>query len=225
MKRVIVLRPEPGASATVERARARGLEALALPLFELRPVDWSPPETTGLDGLLLTSANAVRCGGEALRALRGIPVYAVGAATANAARKAGFDVASVGEAGVERLLDSIDPNLRLLHLAGAHRKCAPDTRQTIERLTVYDSSALDNVSLDDTANGVALIHSPRAGQRFAELAKPARVDTSSITIAAISREAGEATGTGWREVAVAVSPTDEALLALTERLCNTRPST
>ena len=33
MKRVLVLRPEPGASATVERARALGLDAVAVPLF------------------------------------------------------------------------------------------------------------------------------------------------------------------------------------------------
>ena len=45
-----------------------------------------------------------------LNELRGLPVYAVGTATAEAARDAGFDIASVGEAGVERLLGSIEPD-------------------------------------------------------------------------------------------------------------------
>ena len=38
MRRVLVLRPEPGASATVERARERGLDAIAAPLFEIEPI-------------------------------------------------------------------------------------------------------------------------------------------------------------------------------------------
>jgi uroporphyrinogen-III synthase len=38
--------------------------------------------------------------------------------TAQAARDAGFGVASAGEAGVDRLLDSLEPDLKLLHLCG-----------------------------------------------------------------------------------------------------------
>ena len=103
MSRVLVLRPEPGASATVEGARRRGLDAVAVPLFSIDPVAWDPPEAA-FDGLLLTSANAVRCGGEKLQSLRGLPAYTVGEATAEAAREAGFDIAD--EAGVG--LDAAD---------------------------------------------------------------------------------------------------------------------
>ena len=102
MTRVLVLRPEPGASATVERARQRGLDALAIPLFEIEPVSWKAPDAASFDGLLITSANAMRSAGEQLLELRGLPVYAVGPATADAAREAGFDVASSGDAGAER---------------------------------------------------------------------------------------------------------------------------
>jgi uroporphyrinogen-III synthase len=119
MRRVLVLRPEPGASTTARRARERGLDPIALPLFEVEPVDWQAAEASGFDGLLITSANAVRHAGEGLHALRGLPVYAVGSATAEIARDAGFDVASAGDSGVERLLGSIEPELKLLHLAGS----------------------------------------------------------------------------------------------------------
>ncbi|HUP66659.1 MAG TPA: uroporphyrinogen-III synthase, partial [Sphingomicrobium sp.] len=105
MTRLLILRPEPGASATVDRARKRGLEALAIPLFAIERVHWEVPE--GFDGVLLTSANAVREGGEQLQSLRGLPAYAVGEATAQAAREAGFDIAAIGDSGVERLLDSV----------------------------------------------------------------------------------------------------------------------
>ena len=44
MTRIVVLRPEPGASATVARAEAAGLEAVSIPLFEAVPVDWAIPD-------------------------------------------------------------------------------------------------------------------------------------------------------------------------------------
>jgi len=222
MRRVLVLRPEPGASATVRRARERGLDALAIPLFEVEPVAWEVPEAAGFDGILLTSANAVRHGGESLSELRGLPVYAVGATTAEAARVAGFDIASTGDAGVERLLGSIDAGLKLLHPAGEHRQLPAGARQQIHSVTVYRSNAKEGVDLGDSKDCVALIHSPRAGRRFAELVNEA--DKSSIAIAAISREAGEGAGTGWAAVAAAEEPNDEALLALAERLCNKAPA-
>ena len=40
MKRVLVLRPEPGASETVQRAKAKGLDAEASPLFVVEPIEW-----------------------------------------------------------------------------------------------------------------------------------------------------------------------------------------
>src|SRR3954453_8450379 len=119
MRRVLVLRPEPGATATVEKARALGLRAAAIPLFTIEPVQWEAADAGSFDGLLLTSANAVTFGGEALHSLRALKVYAVGEATAEAARDAGFDIAASGDAGVDRLLGSIEPDLRLLHLCGA----------------------------------------------------------------------------------------------------------
>ena len=112
MKRILVLRPEPGASATVKRARERGLDAIAIPLFEVEPIAWEVPEVASYDALLLTSANAVRHGGEGLQELRALPVHAVGEATAEAAREAGFCIASTGDADVERLLGSIEPQCR-----------------------------------------------------------------------------------------------------------------
>src|SRR3954454_22152380 len=118
MMRVLILRAEPGASATMQRARERGLDGIAMPLFEVEALDWQAPEPSGFDGLLLTSANAVLHGGEQLRSLRGLKVYAVGEATAEAAREAGFDVEATGKSGIDRLLGSIDADLNLLHPCG-----------------------------------------------------------------------------------------------------------
>jgi uroporphyrinogen-III synthase len=219
MARLLVLRPEPGASATVEKARERGLEAVAIPLFEIEPVGWQAPEPGGFDGLLLTSANAVRCAGNQVEELRGLKVYAVGAASAQAAREAGFDIASTGKAGVDRFLGSIEPDLKLLHLCGEDRHESQEVRQAITRVTTYRSRQKELPKLVLKPDDIALIHSPRSGRRFAELVS----DHGIIAIAAISTAAAEAAGEGWKSVAVAEEPSDEALLALAARLCNNPP--
>jgi uroporphyrinogen-III synthase len=219
MSRVLVLRPEPGASATVERARRRGLDAVAVPLFTIDAIAWDAPEAASFDGLLLTSANAVRYGGEQLKSLRGLPAYAVGEATAEAAREAGFGIAASGEAGIDRLLGSIDGDLKLLHLCGEDRRPPVGAHQYIAPMAVYRAKAIANPELGDIAGCVALIHSPRAGRRFAELV----ADRSAVASAAISAAAAEAVGSGWKAIEIAGTPTDEALLALAERLCNNLP--
>ena len=216
MTRLLVLRPEPGASATVDRARAVGLDAIPAPLFEIEPVEWEPPEAGSFDGVLLTSANAIRVGGERLKELRGLKAYVVGGATAAEAREVGFDVAATGDSGVDRLLGSIDADLKLLHLCGADRRKPLDARQKITPVVVYRATPIESPDLSHAPGSVALIHSPRAGRRFAELAN----DRSSIAVAAISRAAADAVGAGWKSVEVADQPSDEALLALAARLCN-----
>ncbi len=213
MAQVLVLRPEPGASATVARARSMGLDAVSRPLFEVQPVAWEVPELTAFDGLLLTSANAVRHGGEQLERLRGLKVYAVGDATGRAAREAGFDVAATGDAGVERLLASIEPDLRLLHLCGADHRDAGSELQTIVPILSYRAERVDVGKLPNA--DVVMVHSPRAGARLAQVAH----DRSSMAVAAISQAAAEAVGGGWQAVEVADAPTDDALLALAARLC------
>jgi uroporphyrinogen-III synthase len=218
MRLVLVLRPEPGAAATLERARKLGLNSIAVPLFEVEPVEWEVPDPSVYDALLLTSANVVRHGGEGLQALRGLQAYAVGDATARAAREAGFDVASIGGGGVDDLLRSVDPTLKLLHLCAEDRTRA-DTPQPITQVVVYRSRELADAG-SIPADCAALIHSPRAARRFAELVQ----DRSGIAIAAISPQAAEAVGGGWEAVQTAEVPTDDALLALVARLCNKSPS-
>jgi uroporphyrinogen-III synthase len=220
MKRLLVLRPEPGASRTVERARRRGLEAAALPLFEIQPVIWDVPDASKFDALLLTSANAVRHGGAGLSQLRHLPVHAVGTATADAAHSAGFTIASAGDGGVDALLASLEPDRRLLHLCGEHRSMPANATREITSVIVYRSEEGPAPDVSMAENAVALVHSPRAGRRFAELFDKAGVERCAITIAAISHAAVEAAGGGWAWIEAAEAPNDDALLALAERLCN-----
>ena len=122
MRRLFILRPQPAAGRSVETAASMGLDALAIPLFTLEPVEWAVHDCGDFDALLLTSANAVNLAGTGIEQLRSLPVHAVGAATALAAEVAGFGLASRGQSGVDDLLGSIAPGTRLLHLCGEDRR-------------------------------------------------------------------------------------------------------
>lgn len=221
----MILRPEPGASATVARARTMGLEAVAMPLFEVEPVEWAVPDPAGFDALLLTSANAVRHGGPGLAGLRALPVYAVGEATAAAAREAGFEIAASGEGGVERLLGSVPAGVRLLHPCGEHR-IEPQAAQAITALPVYRAAELPAPErLREIEGQTVAVHSPRAARRLAELAGDGAIDRSTVRIAAISEAAAAAAGPNWEKCEAADAPDEAALLALAARLCDNRPET
>jgi uroporphyrinogen-III synthase len=216
---LLVLRPEPGASATLAAARAMGLEAIVAPLFRVRPLDWTLPDVPP-EAVLLTSANAVRHGGTRLATLTHLPTYAVGAATAEAARQAGFDRIVTGDGDAEAILALArrDGIRALTHLAGRkHRDVVPhDIR--IDRRIVYAADPVESLPVAARAalpGAVALLHSPRAARLFARLADPA-----GIAIAAISPATLAAAGPGWRRAEAAAQPTDASLLAVAAKLCN-----
>jgi uroporphyrinogen-III synthase len=218
MRRLFVFRPEPAASRTVEKANAMGLETRAIPLFELEAIDWALPDAGRFDAILLTSANAVDLAGEKLERLRALPVHAVGEASAVAACVAGFGVATVGNGGINELLALIEPEQRLLHLCGEDRRGPREARQPIEVVPVFRAKSIEVSGLSEELRGqVAVLHSPRAAQRLADLVQgDAR---STVRVAAISQATAEAAGVGWEDVRSAETPSDTVLLALAARLC------
>lgn len=219
MRPLVVLRPEPGATATCEAARNAGLRAISMPLFHVEAVEWTAPEPHQFDALLLTSANALQHGGSELAKLRDLPAHAVGEATATAARNHGFAIGVVGSDGVDSLLDQLDPALRLLHVCGEHRRQPTAPRQSLTQIPVYRAPALPPPeNLDAIAGAVVAVHSPRAGKRLAQIT--ASLERSRTSIVAISGDAAEAAGRGWKRVEVASEPSDPALLALAAQLCN-----
>lgn len=214
MRRLLLLRPEPGLTASMERARGLGVDVIACPLFQVEPLDWNAPDPDSYDALLLTSANAVLHAGPRLARFTNLPVHAVGQATAAAARDAGFAVQTAGAGNLEVLLAKIPPSLRLLHLAGEDHRNVNDAR--IDRRIVYRAGAIADPGLPPLNGLVIAVHSPRAGARLAELGS----ERSSTTIAAISDAAAAECGAGWEEIAVSAEPSDKSLLALAASLCH-----
>ena len=216
MRRLLLIRPEPGLSESAARASGLGLDVVTRPLFRIEPVEWKAPDPSLYDALLLTSANAVRQAGPALAGFRGLPAYAIGAATAEAAHAAGLRLAGVGRNDIEELLTEIHGSPRLLHLAGEHRR-EPETAHSIDRVTVYLSAMIDDPDLPPLGGLVAAVHSPRAAARLAGLA----TSRDRTAIAAISGAAADACGPGWERVEVAARPDDMSLLAVAAMLCHT----
>ena len=208
--RVLIVRPAPGNAATADAVAAMGLEPVVVPLFEVVPLTWKMPDPAGFDAVVMTSANAARLGGAGLAQFTQLPLFAVGEATGAAARGAGFADVQVGDGDAADL----GPHLsgRILHLTGSdHRLIPTDAKVTV--VPVYESRPLAPCA--PLSAGIVLIHSPRAGIRFAEL-KPDRADTHII---AISPAAARACGTGWAAVHIAERPREHAMLECLARVC------
>ncbi|WP_188643875.1 uroporphyrinogen-III synthase [Tsuneonella deserti] len=222
---LLVLRPEPGLAQTLALATTMGLRALGAPLFEIEPVPWTAPAAETFDGILAGSANAFRHGGSSLASLAKLPVHAVGQRTADAARTAGFTVATAGATNLQRVLDQLAPPLRLLRLAGEKRVMleAPQGIE-IEERALYRARPLAlgheaaDLLLDDA---IALLHSGEAARHFAQECARLGIDRAGVAIAALAPRIAEAAGTGWREVATAQEPSDRALLVMAADMCQT----
>jgi uroporphyrinogen-III synthase len=221
---LIIVRPEPGASATAARAAALGLAGIIAPLFAAEPRAWTPPKLAGLDALLVTSANAVRLAGPQLAALAALPVHAVGEASADAARAAGLTVAHIGDGGAQPLVDALVARgaRALLWLTGTERTALASGPARITPIITYAMPALPPPPAWGRAiaePGLLLLHSARAAARASALAGAAR---NHLIALAISGPVAAAVGTGWKQVVVASSPDDAAMLALAAKLCQTK---
>ncbi len=221
---LIVIRPEPGCSASVAMARELGLDVRGYPLFEVRGRSWAAPLASDFDALLLGSANALRHGGPGLAALKGLPVHAVGETTAQAAREMGFTIASTGAGGLQAVLDSLpQAHRRLLRLAGDERVQLnlPRGVSLDERVTYASVAVAMPPELIELLRSPAIVavHSAEAVRHLTAECVRHAIRRAPLRIAALGPRVVQAAGPGWGEVAAASLPNDKALLALARQMC------
>jgi len=223
--RVWVSRAEPGASATAGRLRALGHEPIVAPLLRVRFLD---PEVdlAGVGAVAFTSRNGVE-GFTRLVPWRGAPVFAVGDATAEAARAAGFTEVASADGDVVALTRliaqtwaGVQPPSLVLHpsaaepagdLAGALAASGVKVRS----LPVYETLAAEALpeAVAHAQPDAVLIHSPKAGRVAARLIDPARA--AGMTAFALSPACAQPLrGCGFREIRSAEFPNEAALLKL-----------
>ena len=138
--RILITRPEPDAAALGAALATKGIDSLIEPMLSIRPVAGATIELTDIQGLLFTSANGIRAfasltPAQSLTPARQLPVFAVGDATAAAARTAGFETVSAADGDVTGLAEMVrrrvDPAAGgLLHIAGS--AVAGDLSGTLE---------------------------------------------------------------------------------------------
>lgn len=202
------------------RARRLGLDAHAIPLFSVKADDWRAPDPDSYDAVMMTSANAARHGGAMLGRYHRLPLYAVGGATADAARVTGFSDIRAGDGDGQALIGRMaaDGIARALHFVGDHPTPLDPAGVVIDTVSVYRTSPLEPAGLDALVASapVALLHSGRAAARFAGLVG----ERAGVSVVAISAAVAAAAGPGWRDVRVAAVPDDAAMLAIAATLCH-----
>jgi uroporphyrinogen-III synthase len=221
---LVIIRPEPGNETSTTAARAAGLDARGFPLFEVVAKSWEAVPPQGYDALLIGSAQVFLHGGRGLAALRNVPVYAVGEATAAAARSAGFTVTRTGAGSLQTLLGERDPqHRRLLRLVGQERIALTlPAGVSIEERVVYASQPRPLPSELEALlrqPAIVLLHSAEAAHHLTAECVRLGIRRAPLRLAALSQRIAAAAGDGWGEVAAAAHPEDKALLALARQMC------
>lgn len=234
--RLLLTRPLADAEPLARTLAARGHEVVLCPLMRIRHLPSACLDATDVQAFLLTSANGARALGERIAAapeLAALPAFAVGAATARAARAAGLarvesadgDVAALASLAAARLAPE---NGVLLHVAG--RRVAGDLAGVlgrrgfqVRRAVLYDAAAADVLPAAGLAalrrGGIdaALFYSPRSAATFVRLLTAAGAAESCRRVDALclSPAVAEALrGLAWRRLRIARRPQQAALLAL-----------
>ncbi|BCM22391.1 uroporphyrinogen-III synthase [Mesorhizobium sp. J8] len=232
MVRVLVTRPEPGASRAARRLEALGFQPVVLPLTETSAL----PVEAGIGGdavaVAVTSANAVRHAPKPLvAALAGLPCRAVGKRTAEACRAAGFLAVTEGPGDAQALADGIARDLAgktIVYLCGRVRFPVFEQRLRaagvhVQAIESYDTTAIDPGDADVVARlsgrpiDAALLYSAKASAALVGLmARPTLRHLFERTqfLALSARVAEPMERVAGSRIRVASQPEEEALLAL-----------
>lgn len=234
--RLLVTRPEEDAQATAALLASRGHEAVVEPLVAIKIVPGPNLDLRGVQALLVTSANGVRAF-VARDGRRDLPVFAVGDASARAARAAGFARVESAAGDVVALANLVERRLKpeagdLVHVAGS--TVAGDLAGMLgsagfrcRREVLYEQAKADSLSADTERllrtsglDGV-LLFSPRTGATFAVLLERLGLvhATGRMVAFCLSPAVAEKIShLQWKGIRVAVEPTQDALLAEVEAL-------
>ena len=228
--RVLVTRPEADAASIAAELAARGDTAVIEPLLAILAKPDAAVELAGVQAFALTSANGARVLAQRT-ARRDLPVFAVGDATAAAARAAGF--AAVESAGGDvvalagLIASRLDPAVGAIFHAAA-RQVAGDLKGrleaagfTVRRVVLYEAvpsaafSGATAAALREGRIDAALFFSPRTGRTFVRLLAESRLTATCDRMTAVCLSAAvaeEVKRLPWHALHIAAQPTQAALL-------------
>ncbi|MEO8811689.1 MAG: uroporphyrinogen-III synthase [Caulobacteraceae bacterium] len=219
-RRVWITRALPAADATASRVAALGFAPVVAPLLEVRDLPGAI-DLTGVGALAFTSGAGVRafvarCGD------RRRPVFAVGAATADVARVAGFArvIRADGDVGaLARTIVAATPRLSGVVLHPRAAEPAGDLVGDLlgagiaARATALYETIPTRIRMDISRLAAALVHSPKAARLVADRLR--RTPAPALWLLCLSPAVAEplVAAAGGR-LAVAALPNEDALLSL-----------
>ncbi len=229
---VLITRPRADAEALAQALEARGHGVLIAPVLTIEPIRQADPDFSGVQALVLTSANAV----PALAGTDpGRPVFVVGDTTARAARAAGCgDVrAAAGDAAglAQLIIGQCRPEAGpLLHLAGTEvrpglAEALAAAGFALRREAVYRAVAASSLpapvieAIRRRAVDAVLLFSTRSATIFVDLITRHGLADRFGRTEAICLSAAVAAPCGrlnWARLRVAVQPTVEMILGQLE---------
>ncbi len=229
--RLLLTRPEADAARLRQDLQRMGFSVDSAPMLTIQPLPLAADlALQDVAGLLITSANGLRALAAAT-ARRDLPVYAVGEASARAARQAGFAQVLAAGGDVFSLADLVRRAVPrqagpLFHAAG--ETLAGDLKAmleadgfTVRRETLYRAVPVASFPLQvaenlskSSYNGV-LFFSPRTASGFATLAAPgfAAALSQAAAFCLSAAVAERLAGLPWRRLCIAAEPSEAALLA------------
>jgi uroporphyrinogen-III synthase len=227
---VINTRPSLDADSFSWAIRAAGAKVILSPVLDIRFRDGAATVEPG-ESLAFTSANGVRAFAR-VNADRDLRVFAVGAATAEEARRAGFCDVSAADGDVASLAGLIakakGPS-KILHLAGSDRAgdlvaALAESGVSARRLVLYEatpipclSDAARNALADKPQNCAVGLFSPRSAALFLMQCANSSVEKqlSRAKLFAFSDAVAAAATPGrWGGVKIATERTLDAMAAL-----------
>ncbi|MHA1164623.1 MAG: uroporphyrinogen-III synthase [Alphaproteobacteria bacterium] len=233
--RLLVTRPQPDASAQVEKLETLGHAGIVSPLLEVEFLDFSELPLIGAQALIATSRNALRAlaASGALEAALQSPLYVVGAATADLARELGFGKIYPGAGTARELLQLIEADCAsgdgiLIHLAGTRlafdlKSALEDKGFEVEQPVLYRTRNAAGFSEEaraalggDNLDGVILM-SPMTAQTFVTLidASDLSEGAKKLTYFCLSNNVAEPLkALSGARVLIAGRPREDDLLAL-----------
>jgi uroporphyrinogen-III synthase len=232
--RILLTRPETDAARTATALRSRGHEAIIAPLLAIAIVSDADLGNGPWAAIALTSANAVRAiaGHKRRDELARLPVFTVGAHSAQDMRNAGFADVTSAEGNVDDLARLIaahaPPGAPLLYLAGEERSgdLAGALRAqafTVQTALVYRAVAAEQLpphAIAALAVGIdAVLHfSRRSAETYVNAAHNSGLVEAAVTmpthICLSERVAAPLSAAGAVRILVAGRPDEAAMIAL-----------
>jgi uroporphyrinogen-III synthase len=233
--RALVMRPERQARSTAARLEAAGHKAIVAPVLSVE-IDPSPPRSTAVNAIIVTSINAVDALAPA--GLPAVPVFAVGGRTCAALERSGFThvTGAPDAAALAQIIARTMAPAPLLFVAGRDRKVELEASLAragfrIEVWEAYRAVAVGSLpeparaALSGRYVDVVLHYSRRSAETALTLVRSAGLEREFAAVLHLCLSADVAEGLeslAQRRIDVAARPDEDALMDALDSFARTR---